>query len=75
MARLEEPTFAVEGEPAQSSSPLARAISSILSISLSVLGLVWAGGFLLDFGVPLQNEQVLAAAVGLSLGLVFLNTR
>lgn len=74
MEKLDPVALANEGQTAQSKSQFAQFVSPTLSIALAVLGLVWAGGALLALGFQIQTEQVLAAAVGLSLALVFLNT-
>ncbi len=62
-----------DAAPERSQSPALDRIRLGLSQALAIVGLVWASGLLLDIGVPVQTEQVLAAALSFSLALVFLS--
>ena len=46
---------------------VARVLTPWLSFILALIGLVWAGGILLDIGVALFTEQAISAIVAHSL--------
>ena len=57
--------------PAPRQSPVARALTPFLSVALAIIGIVWAGGILLEFGIALITEQVIAAILANALAIAF----
>lgn len=45
----------------------------VFSVALAALGIVWAGDFLIDAGLPILTEQVLAAVLAFALAIIFLS--
>ena len=63
------PTNVAPGPP---KSPIVRALTPYLGFGLAVIGLVWAGGFLLEIGIALLTEQVISAILAHSLAIIYL---
>ncbi|MDA0241554.1 MAG: TRAP transporter fused permease subunit, partial [Proteobacteria bacterium] len=70
-----EPSTASDPDiaPALPGSPIARALTPWLGFILAIVGLVWASGLVVDFGVTLIAEQVMCAVLGHALAIVYLN--
>ncbi|MDP6561157.1 MAG: TRAP transporter fused permease subunit, partial [Candidatus Binatia bacterium] len=59
--------------PLPPSSPVTRALTPWLGFILALIGLIWAGGILLDLGIALFTEQVISAILAHSLAIIYLN--
>lgn len=69
----EEGNQQADEKPLSQSPPVARVLTPWLSFALAFIGLVWAGGILLDIGVALFTEQAISAIVAHSLAIIYLN--
>jgi TRAP transporter 4TM/12TM fusion protein len=58
--------------PAQP-SPVARALTPWLGSALAVIGLLWASGIAVDFGIDIIAEQVMGSVLGIAFAIIFLN--
>ncbi len=70
----------VENTPTDSSneapappSPVARALTPWLGITLGSIGLLWASGITVDLGIDVIAEQVMVAVLGFAFTIIFLN--
>jgi len=61
--------------PAPQSSPVARALTPWLGLTLAVIALVWASGLIVDYGVNLIDVQVICLILGHAYAIIYLNVR
>ncbi|MBT4941085.1 MAG: TRAP transporter fused permease subunit, partial [Rhodospirillaceae bacterium] len=54
-------------------SPVARALTPWLGITLGTIGLLWASGIAVDLGIEIIAEQVMVLVLGISFSIIFLN--
>lgn len=59
--------------PAPPASPIARALTPWLGLTLALLSIIWASGLIVDFGFTLIDIQVICAVLGHSFAIVYLN--
>ena len=73
MESVENTSTEANSETPAPSSPVARALTPWLGITLGSIGLLWASGITVDLGIDVIAEQVMVAVLGFAFTIIFLN--
>ncbi len=73
MESVENTSTEANSETPAPPSPVARALTPWLGITLGSIGLLWASGITVDLGIDVIAEQVMVAVLGFAFTIIFLN--